>query len=72
MNKPWRKMTVKINENGKWCTKCKKFLPFEMFYKSQSKTPYSSRCKECFKKCAIQRNIEVFGTKKAPKKVKLW
>jgi len=55
---------------GKGCTKCKKFLPFEMFHKSRQKTPYSSRCKECVKKCAIQRNIEVFGTKTAPKKVK--
>lgn len=65
-----RGLSVKINENGKWCTKCKKFLPFEMFHKSRQKTPYSSRCKECVNKIAIKRNIEVFGTKTAPKKVK--
>jgi len=66
-----RGLTVKITDEWKGCTKCKKFLPFEMFHKSRQKTPYSSRCKECVKKCAIKRNIEVFGTKTAPKKVKL-
>lgn len=60
MNKPWRKMTVKINENGKWCTKCKKFLPFEAFNRIRSSTPYASQCKECVKKRVDKRRKEIF------------
>lgn len=62
-----RGLTVKINENGKWCTKCKKFLPFEMFYKARTKTPYTSRCKDCIKKRCLDRNMEVYWAKTAPK-----
>ena len=53
-------MTVKINENGKWCTKCKKFLPFEAFNRIRSSTPYASQCKECVKKWVDKRRKEIF------------
>lgn len=68
----WNKLTVKINEHWKWCTKCKKFLPFESFQKIRAKTPYASRCKECVRKTVINRNMEVFDRTTIPIEYNRW